>query len=612
MCGINGFISEKHKKKDLQLMMDSLHHRGPNAEGFFFDPNTSVGLGHRRLSILDLSTEANQPTISHCGRYVMVYNGEVYNYKEIAKTLKIIPKTSSDSEIVLEAFAKKGSDFVSLLNGMFSIAIYDKQEHIAFLFRDRLGIKPLYYYHNQEDLVFASEIKAIKQILPQLSINKSTINQFLYLGYAPKESTIYENVYKLQPGCYATFTNKTLSIQKYWSIHDKIEREPHSGDAAKKQLKELLYSAIDYRMISDVPLGTFLSGGTDSSTVTAIASKISNQKLDTFSIGFHENKFNESDHAKKIAKHLGTNHHEFMVSHKDALDNLEMVMQNFDEPFVDSSALPTYLVSKLTKKHASVALSGDGGDELFLGYGAYNWANRMNNPLIWNSRSLLSFALNITKNNRAKRAALLLNCPNKNQLKSHIFSQEQYLFSQNEIKELVVSNKWSNNIFQEAFPPSSRKLLAAEQQAIFDLENYLPNDLLTKVDRTSMLNSLEVRVPLLDHRIVEKAVNIHHSLKMHGSTQKLILKEILYELVPRNLLDHPKWGFSIPLGKWLKKELAHLLEQYLNDQLIQRYNLVDLEQVQLLKKRFKYGEDYLYNRIWQLIVLHKFFVDSSL
>ncbi|RLD57996.1 MAG: hypothetical protein DRJ01_13165 [Bacteroidetes bacterium] len=354
-------------------------------------------------------------------------------------------------------------------------------------------------------------------------------------------------------------------------------------------------------MISDVPLGTFLSGGIDSSLVTAVAQSISKKPVKTFSIGFNESKFNESAYAAKVAKHLKTDHHEFIVSEKDVLELIDDFFDIYDEPFADSSGFPTMLVSKMAKKHVTVVLSGDGGDELFHGYGAYIWANRLNNPLINTFKKPIGFTLSHL-NDKYKRAAKLFQYPDKQHIKTHIFSQEQYFFSANELKKLLINNKIST--VPENFN-LSRSLTPNEEQSIFDLKYYLKDDLLTKVDRASMHYALETRVPLLDHNIVEFALNINPELKIKNKEQKHLLKQVLYDYVPAQYFDRPKWGFSIPLSKWLKTDLSYLIDKYLSKEIVETANIVNYSEVKSLIKKFNNGQKFLYNRLWVLIVLHR-------
>ena len=597
MCGITGFVSKKYGESDLIKMTNSLIHRGPDAEGFYFNDEKGVGLGHRRLSIIDLSSSANQPMKSNCGRYIMVYNGEIYNFNEIKKKIRDYePKTNSDSEVILAAFDFWGIKFINELNGMFSICIYDKIEDKLYLIRDRVGIKPLYYFFNEKELIFASELKAINQILKNKKINYESVSAYLHLGYIPSSYTIYENIFKVKPGSYIEFSNNKIIEKSYWDIKDKIHPNTFKDfNSSKHKLKSLIQSSVKKRLISDVPIGTFLSGGTDSSLISAIAQEINGSPINTFSVGFEDAKYNESHHAKKVAKYIGTNHKEFILKEIDAMTELESIMENFDEPFADSSALPTLLVSKMAKKHVSVCLSGDGGDELFMGYGSYNWANRFSNPFIWRSRRHISWLLSQSNNERKKRASLVFNSPSKN-WKSHIFSQEQCFFCEKEINSLIDKSKFPIIDEINKIKPLNRKLNNSEKQAFFDLKNYLVDDLLVKVDRSSMYASLEARVPILDHNIIEYAVNIDRKLKSNKGVQKHILKEILYDYIPKEIMDRPKWGFSIPLDNWLKKDLNYLIIQFLSKSAINEIGVLNYSVVKDLIKRFENGENYLYNR----------------
>ncbi|MCS6821490.1 MAG: asparagine synthase (glutamine-hydrolyzing) [Microscillaceae bacterium] len=621
MCGIAGFFSIKQQlnETDLKKMTNAIAHRGYDAEGFFFDG--LCGLGHQRLSILDLSTKANQPMTSQNERYVITYNGEVYNYQEIAPSLNIALRTTSDTEVILEAFAQRNIHSVHQLNGMFAYAIYDKFKQELYLFRDRIGIKPLFYYWDGETFAFASELKSIIT-LPNVSqkINFEAIHHFLHLGYIPAPKTIYQNIYKLPAGSWIKISKKEFILEKYWHIQEKIYdlatqeklnnliKEPE----AKQQLEKLLHSAVRMQLISDVPLGIFLSGGIDSSIITAIASQNSSQKINTFSIGFKEHKYNEADHARAVAKYIGTNHEEFVVSVKEALELIPQLLNIYDEPFADSSAIPTYMVSKLARKHVKVILSGDGGDELFLGYGMYQWAERLANPFLKNVRKPLAGLFSPFKVIKYQKARAILNYPNKQDIHSHIFSQEQLFFSKRELDEILIVPEGEENYqpFRYVGLKCQRPLQNMEKQALFDLEYYLPDDLLVKVDRATMQHALEARVPLLDHRLVEFAINLHPELRYHNGETKYLLKKVLYQYVPENLFKRPKQGFAIPLMQWLQKDLLFLLEDYLSKSIVQKYNIVKYEVVENLKKRFLKGEAYYYNRLWALIILHQFLQKS--
>lgn len=610
MCAISGFLSLKLNKSHLQQMVKVLSHRGPDHNDFFYDENIGIGLGHNRLSIIDISENANQPFYSQSNRYVMVFNGEVYNFQEIKTKYQIQTKTSSDTEVILELFAKKGISFVNELNGMFAIAIWDKNEEKLHLFRDRIGIKPLYYFYQEGIFAFASEIKALVNILKdQVSINQNILQNILQFGFSTENDTIYNEINQLPAGQYLTI-DKALNIQSnsYWKLENQLNNEVINDEKrAKKELNEKLVNSVQKRMIADVPLGTFLSGGIDSSTVTAIAQSLSNQPINTFSIGFKDSKHDESKFAKEVAKHLGTNHHEFILTEKDALQQVDKLLDIYDQPFADSSAIPTLLVSEMAKKHVKVALSGDGGDEQFLGYGMYQWANRMNKPIIWNNRKLIHFGLATFGNQRMKRASKVFNSPQKQSLKSHIFSQEQYFFSEKEVNRLLKTKKAQNRITENW--ELDRKLNPMEYQAFYDMKHYLPDDLLVKVDRASMHHALEVRVPLLDHEVVEYSLNISPELKFNNGCSKYLLKQVLYDYVPKNLFDRPKWGFSIPLAKWLKTDLKHLIDTYLSVEKVEETNIFQPKIVSQLVKKYLDGEDYLYNRVWILTLIQKFLLN---
>ncbi|MBP7496878.1 MAG: asparagine synthase (glutamine-hydrolyzing) [Bacteroidales bacterium] len=614
MCGITGFFSLNINisEAELQRMSDVINYRGPDAYGYYY--SGAVGLGHRRLSIIDLSVQANQPMWSHNKRYVAVYNGEIYNFKEIAKELEIEFNTTSDTEVIIEAFVRWGPDFVNKCNGMFAIAIFDTQLQHLFLFRDRMGIKPIFYFLKDNMFVFASELKCLLQIdaiRVNMQINKKAINEYLYLGYIPEPLTIYNNIYKFPSASYAVISENKIDINKYWNIEKKINSEVYSDyNEAKTELRLLVEKSVKYRLISDVPYGTFLSGGIDSSLVTAVASKLTDKKLKTFSIGFSESKFNEAKYAKNIADFLGTEHYEFIVSYKDALELADDMTRLYDEPYSDSSAIPTMLVSKLARQYVTMTLSGDGGDELFHGYGAYNWAERFANPMFKALRYPAACLLSLA-DSKYKRAANLFRYDNINSIKSNIFSQEQYLFTKKEIRDIINKDFYSDFGLDENFSHLPRRLNAAENQALFDLKYYLKDDLLVKVDRASMKYSLETRVPLLDYNIVEFALNLAPGLKINKGIQKYLLKELLYNYIPSEFFRRPKWGFAIPLISWLKNELKYLTDAYLSESVINKHAFVDFNKVDKIKNLYYEGKnDYLYNRIWALIVLHKWAEDN--
>lgn len=606
MCGIAGFFSEKDSmgRNELVAMVEKLSHRGPDACGYYM--GDKVKMGHRRLSIIDLSEKANQPMCSHSGKYVAVFNGEIYNYSEVASDLGIKMRTSSDTEVVVEAFEKLGPQFVERLNGMFAIAICEIATQRIYLFRDRMGVKPLFYYYEDGVFAFASELKSIEQLpvfQKNKGINRPAVWQFLQLGYVPAPNTIYNNVYKFQQGQYAVFDGSTLSVTKYWNLYDTMQPEPIADFCqAKRTLQNLVESSVRYRLIADVPYGTFLSGGIDSSLVTAVARRVSGTRTNTFSIGFKDSKHDESMYSAQVAKQLDTCHHTLMMTEKDAMDRIADMFYYYDEPYADSSALPTMLVSFLASKDVKMVLTGDGGDELFLGYGMYNWADRLDNQCVATLRKPIEMALSFG-NSRYQRISKMFGWRSSDNLQKHIFSQEQYLFSAAEADSLCSGPQPD---YMAMVPSLVRNLSAAERQSMFDLSYYLPDDLLVKVDRASMRYSLESRVPLLDYRIVEFSANLHKSLKVRNGEQKYLLKQVLYEYLPKELFERPKWGFSVPLCHWLWTDLRYLTDEYLNRQLVETAQLVDCSEVEHLLHLFydkKVG--YLYNRVWALICLHQ-------
>jgi len=609
MCAISGYYSDIYKTSpdEFKLALNSMTHRGPDATDTYCYKNLFVG--HNRLSIIDLSNQANQPMHSDCGKYIIVFNGEIYNYKELQKQYNIKQSTNSDTETLLKLYSIVGEKLPELLNGMFAFAIYDKNKNEIFIARDKFGIKPLFYYCDDSVFAFSSELKALlnyKYIKSKIKLNYLSIKRYLHLGYIPSPLTIYNNIYKFPASTFAVYKNNNLKFEKYYDFENTISNDvlKNENDALNK-LETLLTDSIKIRLQCDVAFGTLLSGGNDSGLITALAAKNSSSKINTYTIGFSEQSYNEAPFAKQIANYLNTTHHEFIVSENDAIKLIPEILTSYDEPFADSSALPTMLVSKMASNNVKMVLSGDGGDELFHGYGAYKWANRFSNTAFSLSRKTIANTLKYG-NNRQKRVSHLLSYNNNYNIYSHIFSQEQYFFSEPEINQICNSPITNCNDFDFKTPELKRKLSPAEKQSLFDLNYYLPDDLLVKVDRASMKYSLEVRVPFLDYRIVEFAYNLHHSLKINNNEQKYILKKLLYKHVPQDLYNRNKKGFSIPLNNWLKHDLKYLIDDNLNKNEIEKHNIFDYNEVFLLIKKFENGDNYLYNRLWNIIILQMF------
>lgn len=605
---------------EVETALAMLRHRGPDAEAIYLNDDHTVALGHTRLSIIDLSQQANQPMKSADERYVIVFNGEIYNFKEVRKRIETIRPgtvflTHSDTEVILHAFSIWGIGMVKQLEGMFAIAIFDSVDDKLFLFRDRLGKKPLYYFLNDHCFVFGSEIKSLLQnsvVRAAKEVDIHAVHEFVHLGYIPEPKTIFRHIKKFPSGSVGVIrTDFLLNLQHYWRPEDALE-EAVDVKNASGTFRSLLHHAVQQRLISDVPLGTFLSGGTDSSLVTAIASEYVSGKLKTFSIGFKERAFDEQQFAKQVAACLKTDHHDYVLAESEAVNMLEKYIEHFDEPFADTSSIPTMLVSKLARKEVKVALTGDGGDELFQGYGSYSWAQRLSNPLLRLYRRPLSFGLQLLRDSRLKRVAHLLQRVNASETRSHIFSQEQYFFSGSEIKNKLLREGSTYIPFNYNDPIlKTLHLNEAEKQAFFDLKFYMKDDLLVKVDRASMYYALECRCPLLDQSVVEFALGLPYAMKLHGGVSKWMLKEQLKEYLPDQLIYRQKWGFSIPLAQWLKSKLSYLIDDYLNNETVEEIGLVKVTYVKELKSRFVRGEDYLYNRIWILIVLHKWMKDHA-
>lgn len=626
MCGIVGSfsVSNYFSIDDIRKASAAIKHRGPDGEGFYSD--NFVRLAHRRLSIIDLDNRASQPMYSSCSRYVMVYNGEIYNYVELRKELEIKYKdsplsefkTTSDTEVILRLFEIKGADFVNDLNGMFAIAIYDTQANKLFLFRDRFGIKPLYYFLDSVgNICFASELKALLAIDGiEKKVNNQAVTSFLHTGFIPAPLTIYQKIYKLESGSSLIIDRNGLE-RKSFVIEKKCSQRELIRDEKKviQDVEKLLMQSVKIQLRSDVPYGVFLSGGVDSSLLTAIAARNVNERLNTFSIGFTEQSHNESEHAKVIAQHIGTNHHEFVVSVKDAIDLIETFFEVYDEPYTDTSGIPTMIVSKLASKHVKVVLSGEGGDELFFGYGTHNWAKRLNTFPFNVLRSSVRTALSLG-NSRSKRVAHLLDFDIYSEfLPEHIYSQEQYLFSNKEIVDLVteelkkeaIRNITHRNEMLNLMFDKSDDCMPEERQANYELKFPFQDDLLTKVDRATMFNSIEARVPYLDNNLAEYVFSVASDIKIKDGVNKYPLKKILASYIPEELFMRPKKGFSIPLAKWLKTDCKYLLDRYLDKGIIQQAGFVKFSVVEKLIQRFLSGEDYLYNRIWSLIVLHRWY-----
>jgi asparagine synthase (glutamine-hydrolysing) len=591
MCGITGAVwtdaSAALSSEVLARMTAVLAHRGPDDAGSYTSglkthsahgQMPGVALGHRRLSIIDVAG-GHQPLSNEDGSIWIVFNGEIYNHRELRKRLEGSGhqfRTSSDTEAIVHLYEDEGLDFVQHLNGMFALAIWDARRRRLVLARDRLGKKPLYYRAEAERLLFASELKGLLEV-PGIErrIDPRALDEYLTLQYVPHPRTIFQGFAKLPPGHYGVWADGHFTTHRYWNPDFNREVERPLADYAE-ELRELLTSAVRMRLESDVPLGAFLSGGVDSSLIVGLMQRLSSERVKTFSIGFPVAAYDESAYARQVAERLGTQHHEFRVE-PHAVEVLEKLVWHYDEPFADSSAIPTYYVSKLTREHVTVALTGDGGDELFAGYDRYRavqWARRLDHLPRWTKAALESQLVQGLGRNRPQRSLLRRLARFGEALR---FSpQRRYLewvsmFNETRRAELYsdaflaqLPNHDPFEFLAEAFA-QVRTRDEVTAASLVDLVTYLPCDLMTKVDIASMANSLECRAPLLDYRVVELAAGMPLRYKLHGGRGKRILREAFPELLPREITHRPKMGFGVPLAQWFRGELREYAHGVLLD-----------------------------------------------
>ena len=581
MCGIAGFCnfhgSVKMQEENLEKMKQRMLHRGPDAGGSYISEDGKVALGHRRLSIVDLSEAGLQPMKSHSGRYVMVYNGEIYNYKKLSQKLLNEKKVdrfrgTSDSEVILEAFEAYGvEETIAQCKGMFAIALYDTKEQKLYLLRDRIGEKPLYYGFMGDTFVFASDVACIAALDGfQNPIHKDVLGIYFIHGYIPAPYSIYENIYKLEPGCILEIKSpfNKYDISTYWSIKEVAQHgQEHlfkgTYEEAVDELERLLKASIQDQMMADVPVGAFLSAGIDSSTVVALMQSLYPDKVKTFTIGMEDEKYNEAVYAKEIAAHLGTEHTELYITEEDARGVIPKIPFIFGEPFADSSQIPTYLVSRMTREYVTVSLSGDGGDELFCGYNSYASVDR-----IWGKMKNVPYGI------RKLASELVLHSPLSNKeiyrVKGTLLgargASDLYRLSMEReplIKDITLSGKEIPYKYTEYDPGFLKE--TNHNIMLMDMLMYHPDDILVKVDRTAMAVSLETRVPMLDKDVVEFAWTLPVEFERQNGVGKRILRDVLYRYVPKEMMERPKKGFSIPIQKWLKeKELREWAENLID------------------------------------------------
>lgn len=594
MCGIAGLIDLKAQSSTEDLhhittkMTDTLFHRGPDGGDVWVDAETGVGLGHRRLAIIDLSEAGHQPMMSEDGRFVIVYNGEVYNAEDLRPELLEAGysfKGHSDTEVIVNGFSHWGvKATIEKLIGMFAIAAWDKKEKTFYLVRDRVGIKPVYWANTGKTFLFGSELKALyaHNDCPK-EINRNAVASYMRHNYIPAPMTMFNGINKLMPGhILSRDLQGNQKIEAFWSLDTIIDNKVDftgTQSEAIDVLEDLLKDAVKRRMVSDVPLGAFLSGGIDSSTVAALMQAQSDQKVRTFSIGFEEEGYNEAKHAKAVAEHLGTDHTELYVTPAEARDVIPLLPDYYDEPFSDSSQIPTYLVSKMTRDHVTVALSGDGGDELFGGYTRYFTAQKFGQKLYSIPKPLRSLGAGMIKCLPPKTWDSIFNIVPESKrptlpgdklyklanvmtgtkddfyrrLISHWEQPEEIVVGATEPKGLV----WDERVKQRV--PDF-----IDRMQYLDTLTYMTDDILTKVDRASMAVSLEARVPILDHRVIELAWSLPQSMKIKNGTGKWLLRQVLYRHIPKELIERPKMGFGVPIDQWLRGPLKDWADDLLN------------------------------------------------
>lgn len=619
MCGIVGWF-ERDGGVDpaaLTRMRDCLAHRGPDDTGLEIVDGGRAGFGFRRLSILDLSTAGHQPMATPDKKIWIIFNGEVYNFVELRHELEGRGhsfRSGSDTEVVLTAYQVWGERCLERFIGMFALVIWDSRVRKVFAARDRLGIKPLFYAAGEGRLLLASELRAI-MAAPDFTpvLDGAAMLQFFERGYVAPPATTLKNVRSLEPGHYMVWAPDQAEprLTRYWSCLDTVGQPGPERSMAEleEELAELMLSSVRYRLISDVPLGAFLSGGLDSTLVAALMQEAGAAEVRTFTIGFEDPSHDEADAARAIARHLGTTHTELRATESDALAVARQLPDLLDEPFADSSFIPTWLVCHLTREHATVALSGDGGDELFAGYDNYRsalrWEHVVGLPLALRKAAA---PFGFLGGARGRRAARALGVGSALEFADAMW----YCFSHDRARRLLRGRAVADA------PPSwltrlshLRKLPFVERLALHDIHRYLPGDILTKVDRASMANSLEVRVPLLDHRVVEFTTGIPLSAKLHHGRSKLLLRKLLHRFVPDALVERPKHGFGVPLGPWLIGPLAPLVEEYIGEDALAEQDLMDPDIVRDELRLFRAGQSPAGN-VWALLVFQMWMVRHGL
>jgi len=633
MCGFFGLLDYHHSRKDLSFLRNVdklLYHRGPDGGGVFLSSfnknklikNSSIEISsfpakfialHRRLAIIDLQG-GFQPMSNEDKSIWVITNGEIYNFKELRSDLKLKGhkfKTFSDSEVILHLYEEYGSSCVKYLRGMFAFAIWDEQNRRLFISRDRLGIKPLYYYSNGSTFGFASELKALLCLQPgKFQIDEKAIDEYITLGYIPHPRSIFKKIKKLDPGSFIEIDENGFNISKYWKSEFDNNKLLDGRDIVH-ELKYKLSEAVSMRMISDVPLGAFLSGGLDSSTIVALMCRNSRDRIKTFSIGFKEKEYDETSFANIVAREYGTQHHSLIVEPGD-LDVISKIIRQFDEPFGDSSAIPTYFVSKMAREHVTVCLSGDGGDEIFGGYKSYSRSLMYRYwdliPLLVRKKLIGSLYEKWPENKSGKGLLerILAERNDRFWLMNSLTTEleKRKLYRSSFYRRIIKINNLDDPLNMKFFEDDKDYL---SQMQLFDIQYYLPADILTKVDKMSMLNSLEVRVPLLDHHVVEFMGQIPSALKAKNRNTKILLKKMAKDLLPDNIINRRKKGFSVPLKYWFKGHLDEYIKNILLDPNCFIWDYFEKSAINDVLIKNKTGSRDFGYMIWRLLMLELWF-----
>jgi len=629
MCGIAGFIdfNKSSSEADVSSMSKCLQHRGPDGQGVYFmeTNNAAIGLGHRRLSIIDLSHAADQPM--HYDGLHIIYNGEIYNYNEIRDEL--LKKghqfeTHSDTEVILHSWREWGTAAIQQWHGMYSIALFDEKKGEFICIRDRAGVKPFYYYWQNEIFIFGSELKSLTAHPAfKKQVNKNAVASFLQYGYVSHPHCIYQDTCKLPPGylLQVDLSAKTISTQQYWNLYDYYNKPKLSISLpeAITTTERILQKAFQYRMVADVPVGVFLSGGYDSSCVTALLQKDSTEKIKTFTIGTTDAKLNEAPFAKQIAAHLGTEHTEYYCTPKEALDIIPELPHYYDEPFADSSAIPTILVSRMARKKVTVALSADAGDEIFAGYNRYDYIARYGKKISAipgpmrkmavaamsniSSESIPYFKHKQNFHSRYDKLKNLLADPSPAELLKNL----SQVFSKTDIDQLFVQPVTELSTAHRSMQLAEGYSDPMAYMMAIDYQTYMVDDILQKVDRATMSVSLEGREPFLDQDIIEWAAQLPSDYKYHNGQKKYILKQIVHKYIPREIMERPKMGFGIPIENWLSQELKPLVKEYLSPANLSAHGLFNISAVEKLVNDFFNGHKEKHLKIWYLLMFQMWY-----